>query len=254
MSYELVLANLNLYAVLPNLEELVKRDEEMADLTRQWNICIQFSASNGPSGFVEFKSGQCRVGRGSHTSPDVKLFFLSCGHMNKMFAGKSQPIPLKGFTKLGFLAKQFSKLTDRLEHYLKPTDELLKNQRYVELNTLFTIHTAGRAVGVLAADDPVGRIVASGMMDGALLMKVLPEGPAVTVNFKNGKAGMTKGESPDPMACMCFKDLATANGILNQKMDAFTAIASGDMVIKGQTPMLDSMDLILDRIPYYLDA
>ncbi len=254
MNHELVLANLNLYAVLPNMEELVKRDAEMAALTRSWNICIQFSARNGPSGFVEFKNGVCKVGRGAHSSPTVKLFFLSCSHMNKMFDGKSQPIPLKGFTKLGFLAKEFSKLTDRMEYYLKPTDELLKDPDYVQLNTLMTIHTAGRAVGELAANDPVGKAVASGIMDGALLMKVLPEGPAVTVNSKKGRAGMAKGEAAQPMACMFMKSLEVANGVLNQKLDPFTAIAGGDVMIKGQTPMLDSMNLILDRIPHYLDA
>ncbi len=254
MNHELVLANLNLHAVLPNMEELVKRDAEMAALTKDWSICIQFSARNGPSGFVEFKRGVCRVGRGKHSSPTVKLFFLSCGHMNKMFDGKAQPIPLKGFTKLGFLAKEFSKVTDKMEYYLKPTDELLNDPGFVQLNTLMTIHTAGRAVGVLAANDPVGKAVASGILDGPLLMKILPDGPAVTVNFKKGRAGMTKGETEKPMACMFMKSLEVANGILNQKLDPFSAIAGGDIMIKGQTPMLDSMNLILDRIPHYLNA
>lgn len=253
MNHELVLANLNLYAVLPNLEELVKHDPKSAALTKDWNICIQFRARNGPCGFVEFINGSCCVGRGRHSRPTVKLFFVSCGHMNKMFEGKSQPIPLKGFTRLGFLAKEFSKLTDRMEYFLKPTDELLKDPDYLKLNTMMTMHTAGRAVAELAANDHVGKLIASSIMDGSVLMKILPDGPAVTINFKKGRANMKKGEIKTPTACMLMKNLKIANGILNQKIDAFTAIASGDMMIKGQTPMLDAMDLILERIPHYLE-
>ncbi|MBI9077025.1 MAG: hypothetical protein JEZ02_16570 [Desulfatibacillum sp.] len=254
MNHDLVLANLNLYAVLPNLEELVRHDEEMALLTRDWDICIQFSVLRGPSAFVEFKNGTCTVGRGKHSNPTVKLFFLTPGHMNKMFDGKSQPVPLKGFTKLGFLAKEFSKLTDRMEYYLKPTEDSLSNPDFVFLNTLMTMHTAGRAVSELALGDPVGKHVVQGMMDGSLMMKVLPEGPAITINFKNGRASMQKGESANPMACMFLKNMEIANSLLNQKLDAFSAIAGGDVMIRGQTPMLDAMDLILDRIPHYLDA
>jgi putative sterol carrier protein len=49
-----------------------------------------------------------------------------------------------------------------------------------------------------------------------------------------------------------MKGMKVANDFLNGKMDTFTAIATGDVIIKGQTPMLDSMSLILDRIPMYL--
>ncbi|SHJ19567.1 hypothetical protein SAMN02745216_01178 [Desulfatibacillum alkenivorans DSM 16219] len=254
MSRNLVLANLNLYAVLPNLEELVRHDQEMALLIKDWDICIQFSALGGPAAFAEFKNGECTVGRGKHFSPTVKLFFATPGHLNKMFDGKAQPIPLKGFTKLGFLSKEFSKLTDRMEYYLKPSEESLSNPDFVSLNTLMTMHTAGRAVVELAVNDPVASHVSKGMMDGSLLMKVLPDGPAITLNFKNGKAGFQKGETASPMACMLLKDMDTANKLLNQKLDAFSAIAGGEVIIKGQTPMMDAMDLILDRIPHYLDA
>ncbi len=51
---------------------------------------------------------------------------------------------------------------------------------------------------------------------------------------------------------MYMKNVQVGNDFLNAKIDPFTAIASGDVMIKGQTPMLDYLSLVLDRIPIYL--
>ncbi|MFW6237231.1 MAG: hypothetical protein ACOC3F_02495, partial [Desulfosudaceae bacterium] len=59
---------------------------------------------------------------------------------------------------------------------------------------------------------------------------------------------------PDPSACMYFKDVHTANALLNQQLNPFAAIALGDVMIRGQLPLIDAMDLILDRVPQYLAA
>ena len=142
MSYEIVKAHLNLYAVLQNLEDLVKYDDEMARFTKDWNISIQFSVLKGPKACVEFKNGNCTLHKGEIPNPTVKLLFLSPSHLNKMMDGNGTPIPLKGFTKLPFLSGDFTKLTDRLEYYLKPTDEALKDSAYLELNTRLTLNTA----------------------------------------------------------------------------------------------------------------
>ena len=55
------------------------------------------------------------------------------------------------------------------------------------------------------------------------------------------------------MACMFMKNEQIANDLLNQNLDPFAAIALGDVMIRGQTPMLDAMDLILDRIAHFLN-
>ncbi len=252
MNYELIKANLNLYAVLKNLEDLVKYDPETASLTKDWDISIQFSVIDGPKAYIEFKNGVCSTGRGKYDNPLVWLYFFSPGHLNRMMDGKGNPVPLKGFTKLGFLTKEFSKVTERLEYFLKPTDELLKDQAYLELNTRLTMNTAAFATREIGLLDPLGKLAASRVGNGIVNMKILPEGPAVHISFKNGDIEPGKGEKEKPMALMHLKDLNVANDFLNGKTDAFTAIASGDVIIKGQTPMLDSMGLILDRIPYYL--
>ena len=174
---ELVKAHLNLYAVLQNMEELVAHDTATVEVARDWHITIQFSVRNGPAGFLEFKNGVCRFGKGQHASPSVRLFFTSPAHFNRMMDGKGNPIPLKGFTRIGFLTKEFPKATDRLEYFLTPTDELLTDPQYLALNTRMTLNTAAFAVVELARYDRIGRLNAAHIMNGGVLMKILPEGP-----------------------------------------------------------------------------
>lgn len=252
MNPEFIKASLNLHAVLQNLEDLVAHDPEIGDLARGWRVAIQFAVFKGPAAYIEFKDGICRVGRGAHAAPDVRLFFTSPAHLNRMMDGKGNPIPLKGFTRLGFLTKEFPKATDRLEYYLKPTDDLLADSAYLALNTRMTLNTAAFAVKELAGLDPIGRLNAAHMPDGTVLMKILPDGPAAHVQFSSGDIQVFKGDVDRPAAMLLFKDFEIANRFLNGKMDVFTAVAAGDVMIKGQTPMLDALGLILDRVPVYL--
>ncbi len=252
MTAELIKSNLNLYAVLQNLEDLTAWDPEMKAFTANWNISIQFSVLKGPQAYILFQGGTCKVGKGALPDPVVKLFFLSPAHLNRMMDGKGNPIPLKGFTKLPFLAKDFARLTSRLEYFLKPKDELLAKADYLAMNTRLTMNTAAFAVAELGLLDPLAKLAAAHIRNGAVLMKILPDGPAVHIIFNNGRIQPGRGEIDKPMACMFMQDLQVANAFLNGKLDAFSAIASGQVMIKGQTPMLDSMSLILDRIPHYL--
>ncbi len=252
-NYQTVLAHLNLEAVLPNLAELVARDPEAAALAAGKDICIQFSVRQGPVAHIAFQQGACRVGTGKPARSDVLLFFTSCRHLNNMFDGRANPIPLKGFTRIGFLTKNFQKITDRLEYFLKPGESSTADPEYMALNTRLMMHTAARAIAVLSEKDAAARSVAAGIPDGWVVMKVLPDGPAVSIGFSGGRAEMRPDEVDAPMACMFIKNEGVANDLLNQKLDPFAAIALGDVMIRGQTPMLDGMDLILDRIGHYLN-
>jgi hypothetical protein len=252
MSHERIKANLNLYAVLKNFEDLVANDPDTASLVKDWDVSIAFRVLAGPKAYVGFKNGACIVGRGKHKRPSVVLFFISPAHLNRMMEGKGNPIPLKGFTRLGFLKKEFSTLTEKLEYYLKPTDELLKNDTYLELNTRLTLNTAAFAVRELGLLDPIAKLAVSRIGNGTVNMKILPHGPAVHVTFRDGDIEVGKDEADRPMAAMFMKDVRVANDFLNSKIDPFTAIASGDVMIKGQIPLLESLSLILDRIPHYL--
>jgi hypothetical protein len=74
----------------------------------------------------------------------------------------------------------------------------------------------------------------------------------VNVKINSGRIVPGKGDVDKPMAVLYMKNMSLANDFLNGKVDTFAAVASGDVEIKGQTPMLDSLSLLLDRIPVYL--
>lgn len=251
-NHEFVKANLNLYAVLQNLEDLVEKDSDSAAFAKTWNQTIQFTVKGGPKAWVSFKNGRCRVGRGRADGATIRLFFLSAAHLNKMFDNKGAPIPLKGFTRLPFLATKFSKLTKRLEYFLKPTDTLLADPNYRALNTLFTLNTSVFAAAELSNHEDFSRASVAGLKKGEVLMKVLPEGPSARISFDNGAIAARKGDSKDATAFMYMRNVDVANAFLNQKTDAFSAIAKGDVAIWGQMPFLDALSRVLDRIPLYL--
>jgi len=252
MDPDLVKANLNLYAVLKNLEDLCEFDNEMKELISSWNISIQFIVRKGPSVFLSFSSGKCDVARGRMKNPSIVLFFLSPSHLNRMFDGNANPIPLKGFTKLGFLSKKFPKLTDRLSYYLRPTDELMRNNEYFEMNTRLTLNTAAFALPEIAAFDSTGIKISSKIPDGTVVMRILPGFHSVSITFSGGAASAQKGDVGNPMAVMEMKNLEVAGDFLNGRSDPFTAIASGDVSIMGLIPMLDNMSILLDRVQHYL--
>ncbi len=252
MNFEAIKANLNLYAVLQNLEDLVRLDLDMTSLTQNWNVSIQFSVFNGPQAYIAFTNGRCSVKKGKCKSPSVILFFLSPGHLNKMMDGKGNPIPLRGFTKLSFLTKEFPKLTDKLDYYLKPNDTLLSDQAYLKLNTRFTLNTAAFAVRELAFHDTIGKLNAAHIRDGKVLFKVLPDGPCAYLHFHKGNIDVHKEDTDKPMAMMSFKNSQVANDLLNDKIDAFTAVAMGDVIMNGQVSMIEPINIILDRVSFYL--
>ena len=252
MNPDLVKANLNLYAVLKNLEDLCEFDNEMKGLISSWDISIQFIVKKGPAANVSFSKGKCRVSRGAMKNPSIILFFTSPGHLNRMFDGKANPIPLRGFTKLGFLTKEFPKLTDRLSHYLRPVDELMRNNDYFKMNTRLTLNTAAFAVPEIAAFDPTGIKISSKIPDGTVVMRILPGFHSVSITFTGGAASAQKGDAENPMAVMEMKNLEVAGDFLNGRSDPFTAIASGDVSIRGLIPMLDNMSILLDRVQHYL--
>ena len=172
MSEDLIRANLNLVALLQNLEDLVAFDEETAALTRSWNTAIQFAILRGARSHLFFERGSCRFGAGPMERPAIYLLFLSPGHCNRVFEGRGQPVPLKGLTHISFLSRELPKLFGRLEYYLRPTDRLLESEAYLALNTRMTLNTAAYGAAVLARLDPLARFNAGHIRDGTVLLRV----------------------------------------------------------------------------------
>ncbi len=248
---EKIKSRVNLWAVLKNLEKLPELDEEAGKLTKDWNITIEFRVKSGPSVFVKFENGTCKVSKTKQGKTDVVLFFTSDKHLNKMFDGKANPIPLKGFTKLGFMSKEFPKVTDKLEYYLKPTPELLKDKKYEEINTIFTLITAANALPAVMEFDPKAHLTGEHLTKGRLLLKI-KDNEGVLIDIDQNHIEVVD-DDPSTATCeMIIKDIPVANKFLNGEVDIYAALAKGDLEIKGQTWLLDNVGLILDRIPVYI--
>jgi hypothetical protein len=243
-------AHINLFALLRNLEDLCEMDEESKSLISGKDLSILFSIKGGPQGRLIFKDGKCRFERGPG-SCSMKLYFKSPEHFNSMIDGKANPIPLKGLTRIKFLTNEFTKITDRLAYYLKPTDELLKNPHYFNINTYLTAYTAFYALGEIGNTDPIGQLNAKRIPDGIISISVL-NGPAVHIEVKEGLLQVSKGAHNKPRASMVFQSAETANAILNGKADTYTCMGNGSFSVNGYIPMLDNMNKLLSQVPGYL--
>jgi hypothetical protein len=291
MSFDAIRARLNLFAVLPNLEDVVRDDPEMKALVSDARLTIRFSVAGGPSTSVRFAGGVCTVGPDDHgpppvpavtpasegpaaegpageagpavtgaagpaaaggSGPTVRLAFTSAAHLNRMFDGASQPIPLWGFNRLGFLKKEFTELSDRMAYYLTPSRELLSHPGYLAMNTLLTLNTAAFAVPVLLDHDPDCMPLRHGLTQGTIVIKVLPDGPAVSLVCGASGVIPVKGELPHPSALVLLRDLPAANAFLNGELDTFAAAVTGEVQIWGRIGMVDTLGLVLDRVPKYL--
>lgn len=248
---EKIKSRVNLHAVLKNLELLPELDKETAELIKDWNITIEFRVKNGPRVFVSFKDGKCKVSKEKPGKTDVVLFFTSDKHLNKMFDGNANPIPLKGFTKLGFMSKEFPKVTDKLEYYLKPTPELLADKTYEKINTIFTLTVAMNALPAIMEFDPKAHLTGSHLTKGSLYLKV-KDGPGAMVETDANKLEVVDADPSKATCEMIIKDIPTANKFFSGEVDIFSALAKEDIEIKGQTWLLDNIGLILDRIPIYI--
>ena len=182
----------------------------------------------------------------------MRLAFASAAHLNKMFDGASQPIPFWGFNHLGFLKKQFTELTDRMGYYLSPTDELLSHPGYLAMNTRLTLNTAAFAVPVLLGYDPECVPLRHGLSQGTIVIKVLPDGPAVSLVCGASGVLPVKGELTHPSALVLLRDLKVANDFLAGKLDTFVAAVTGDVQLWGRVAMVDTLALVLDRVGKYL--
>lgn len=251
MSYHLIRAGINLHAILKNLEDLIEIDASCRSLIEGRKLSVQFLVRKGPKAWIKFSEGRCTVGQGRMKRPSVVLWYSSPEHLNKMFDGDANPIPLKGFARLGFLQNEFTQITKKLEYYLKP--DLVENpdEAYLDVNARFTLTVAAFALPEIARNEKRAKLTASHLSDGTIQLRVLPDGPAVHLRIRNGMITASKGKIENPDAVMEMRDSLIAYSFLNGKTNSFSAIASGDVMIKGQIPMLDNLSLILDKVQDY---
>ena len=97
---EEVMARINLFGVLQSIQELVALDAESRSLIKDSNLTLEFVVRGGIRGALRFSGGACEFIEGRADKVDIRLFFTSPSHLNRMMEGDANPIPLKGFLKI----------------------------------------------------------------------------------------------------------------------------------------------------------
>ncbi|MCR5523193.1 MAG: hypothetical protein K6F64_06105 [Clostridia bacterium] len=245
------LAYVNLYAVLGALENLCELvPEASAALTNKKPLSIGFEVKGGPSATITFANGKCRMEQGC-SKCNVKLPFSSCEKFNGLIDGTVTPIPSKGFTHIGFLLKDFTKLTDLLNKYLRPSDEDLKDPDIFRINTEMTLNVIGVAIAQLGNQDEICKFSAAHIVDGSVMIAI-KDGPAVEIIAKNHRLLCLK-KRPEKYRCsMIFDSYQTANDLFGGKVNALACIGTGKVEMHGLMAMLDNVNRILDRVAIYL--
>ncbi len=245
------LAYINLYAIFGALENLCALDEDArALLTNKKPITIGIEVKGGPAATITFKNGRCRMEDGIG-SCDIKLPFSSCEKFNGMIDGTVTPIPSKGFTHIGFLLKDFIKLTDLLTRYLRPDPEDLKDRRFFEISTALLFYTISVAIAQIGNNDEIGKFSAHHMVDGDIRLSI-KDGPKATIRVKDHRLLTIKQDTDNPRALMEFGSIELARDLFDGNVNSIACVGEGKITMGGMISMVDNMNRILDLVGLYL--
>ncbi|MEG0833509.1 MAG: hypothetical protein RSD39_03495 [Oscillospiraceae bacterium] len=250
MKDQTTLAYINMYAVLKDLEVLCELDDEAKAIAKTKKpISIGFNVTDGPKATLFFENGSCKMKEGLEGK--IKLKLSSPEHLNLMVDGAKNPLPYGGFTKLSFLLKDFTKLTDIMTKYLKASDDDLKNRAFYEKSTTMMFYLVANALSAIGNYDKLGAISASKIPDGTIALEV-GGGPSAEIVVKNGKMTTNNHKAENPRSYMIFGSYEVARGLFEGTVDAMSALAAGDVVMRGFIPMIDNLNKLLSRVAIYL--
>ncbi|MDO5014482.1 MAG: SCP2 sterol-binding domain-containing protein [Clostridia bacterium] len=246
-----VLASIDAHAILRNLEDFTDLVPEASKIIGKKRVAIRFSIPELDKLTLKFDNGKCRAMRGDDIPCNMNLRFTSPEHFIAMIKGTKMPIPTSGFHHLGFLAKDFIKLTDLMTEYLKPDPERLKNDaEFRKVSTILTAYVACFALCEIANLDKVGKVTNNGIEDGVISFEIKDE-LYIHIVKKDGKLTCVKGAHPQPDAFMIFDTIDTACGVLNGTLDSFACIGAGKLTVKGHFNMIDNLNRLLNQVQFY---
>lgn len=247
------LAYINMYAVLGTLENLCELDDKAKEIISgiEKPISVAFDVKNGPSATLTFSKNGCRMDDGVNADCDIKIPVANCEKFNGIIDGKVTPIPTKGLTKVNFLLKTFTALTDRLTEVMRPSEEALKDADFFRLNTLCTFYTVSVALSQIGNQDAIGKFSASNIADGDIQIGITDTVYA-TIRVKNNHMITIKQASEKPRAIMEFCDLELANALFAGTVNSIDHVGNGNITIRGLISMVDNVNRILDRVALYL--
>ena len=244
------LAYITLFAVLGALPELCRLSPEAQAYIRNQNVSVGFAVKGGPAGTLIFENGACRMEEGADRCA-VKIPVASCEKFNAVIDGKATPIPVKGFTRIGFLTGPFTKLTDLLTRYLRPAEKDLEDERFFDISTRLMFHVIVGAVAQIGNQDPVGRVSASNIVDGRIRVAIVG-GPAAYLEARDHVLTPVYEDTDDYFSQMEFCDMRLARRLFDGQVNAVTCVGTGQVRMGGMISQIDNVNRILDRVSLYL--
>ncbi len=249
-----VLAHCNLFGVFGAIPELLRVDEDARELVKNKRISIGFFIRKGPSATLKFEDGKATLTEGCRGCT-IKLYFPSCKKFNDMIDGVGMPIPVSGFHRIGFLLKDFTKLTDILTAYLRPKDGALEDAEFLKKSTKLMLRVIAGAVAQVGNADHVGQFSASNIVDGDVVLKIgdpNADGTAVAVRAEHHRLTVLSDVPESAFSEMQFSDYETARALFDGKINAVAAVGTGKVRIYGMISQIDNVNRILDRVSLYL--
>lgn len=245
------LAYINMYAVLGAIENLCELDTEASNLVKTKKpVSIGLDVTGGPSATLTFKNGRCRMEQGIENC-DVLLPFSTPEKFNAMVDGTGSALPMKGFTKIGFLLNKFIPLTDLLSKYLRATEEDLKDEKFFEISTKLMFYVITVALSQIGNNDAIGTFSASLIPDGIIEVSI-KDCVSSTIRVKNSHMVTIKQKPESFRSKMEFADIRLARDLFDGNVNSIACIGEGTITMHGQINMIDNVNRILDRVALYL--
>lgn len=239
-----------MYAVLGGLVKLCEIVPEANKILGKSGASIGFAVKNGPAASFTFVGGRCIMKDGVEDCV-IKIPFSTPEKFNGMIDGKVTPIPTKGFTKIGFLLRKFTKLTDLLTRYLRPTEEDLADPVFYERSTILMFHVIAGAICQIANHDKIGMASARYITDGVIKMEICGVDSAA-LTAKNHKLTYSAAVPKRIMSYMQFADIKTARDLFDNKINSVASVGTGGVRMGGMISQIDNVNRILSRVELYL--
>ena len=243
----------NAYGVLGTLENLCELDEDAKEICRSLKkpVVLCFDVNGGPCLTFHFDENGCRMTEGD-AGCTCKMKFSSPEKFNNLIDNSKPGIPVKNPVQvLSFLLGPFTKLTDLLTKYLRPSEEDLKDRAFFEKSTLLTFYTIGGAICALGNEDSISRLSASYIIDGDVQMGI-KDAAYITIRCKGHRLRLVKVKPDNPRAVMEFNSIDLANGLFNGTVSTIGELCAGNIYMAGMINMIDNINRILDRVAVYL--
>jgi len=247
------MAYVNMYGVLGTLENLCAMDETAKEILSQLKkpVSLCFRVKNGPCCTFHFTKDGCRMTEGDRGST-CEMSFGSVEAFNALIDNSKPGMPTKNPVQvLTFLLGPFTKLTDRLNEVLRPSEEAMKDRAFFEKSTLLTLYTISGAISALANNDSISMVSADYTVDGDVSLGI-KDRVYVTIRVKDKHFTTIKEPAKNPRAIMEFASIDLAAGLFKGEVSTINEMCKGTIYLRGMISMLDNINRILDRVSVYL--